>query len=473
LSAGGFENDAAQDDFLFAIGRANGIIRRLNAVLQDESSIQTQNAGDMTRHERKSHCWLLMLATGLGLFFSVPKEACGQEALRLSLAGEESAQAQKDAVASIGYYNLLLGHAALRVFSGLGVQYNDNIHLQNTNAAGDFIFTPSVSTQIHWPLSENNSLDISVGAGYSAYVNNPDLDQFFVNPGTGISFNIYVGDFAINLHERLAVTENGYQNAAATGSGNNATLQNTVGTSATWDLDKVVASAGYDHANYVSLGSGQASQPDGASENFNANSGVRVRPEILVGVEAGGTLVNYNQSSSTASPNTKQWNAGGFVRLQLSEYMSVQLDTGYTELLPEGTTTNLNTGNESGYYFDFSLTHRVNQFLDYTFTASRSTDLQSFGQPYSYYNVRWQPNWNLFRKFTVSTPFWWQQGTQLFTQAGNSNTYNQYGTGINIGRQITQKLSGMVSYQFIKETSNQSDLNYIVNIISLNLSYQF
>ena len=404
------------------------------------------------------------------------RNACGQEALRLSLAGAQSAQAQKDAANSIGYYNLLLGDASLRVFSGLGVEYDDNVRLQNTGAEGDFIFTPSANTQIHWPLTQNNSLDISIGAGYSAYVNNPDLDQFFVNPGSGIAFNIYIGDFVINLHDRLTITENGYQNATANGGGNNASLQNTVGTSATWDLDKLVVVAGYDHANYVSLGSGQASQPDGSSENFYANGGVRVRPEILVGVEAGGSLVDYNQTSSSDSPNSSQWNAGAFGRMQLSDYMSVQLDAGYTELLPNSTmtTTNLaNLGNESGYYFDFSLTHRVNQFLDYSLTASRSTDLQAFGQPYNYYNVRLQPDWKIFKNYQLSTPFWWQQGTQLFTQAGNSNDYNQYGAGINVGRQLTQKLTGTVSYQFVKETSNQSSLNYIVNIISLNLSYQF
>src|SRR5882757_926023 len=137
--------------------------------------VQAQEAEERSRHEFRSHRWLLMLA--MVLFLSVPKTTQGQEALRQSLAGESAAKAQKDAAASTGYYNLLLGDTSLRFSSGLGAQYNDNIHLQNHGAQGDFIFTPNLNTQVHRPLTENNSLDVSLGVGYSAYVNHSDLDQ--------------------------------------------------------------------------------------------------------------------------------------------------------------------------------------------------------------------------------------------------------------------------------------------------------
>ena len=435
---------------------------------------QRRSTKAITRQESRLHRRLWPLVMAFSFFLAAQPKVGGQEALRQSLAGEATAEAQKDASSAIGYYNLLLGDVALRFIAGAGVQYDDNVHLQNDHPQGDVIFTPNVNTQIHAPITQNNSLDISIGAGYSAYVKNPDLDEFYVNPGSGIRFNIYVGDFAINLHDYLTVTENGYQNPGANGNGNNATLENTVGTGATWDLDQLVTAAGYDHVNYVSLGSNQSSQPDASSENLYWNGGVRVRPEITTGLEAGGSLVDYDQSSSAPSPNSKQWNVGAFGRLQISEYLSAELHGGYTELLPESTTTtNFNTGDTTGYYFDFSLTHRVNQYINYSLTAGRSTDLQTFGQPYTYYYVRLTPNWNLFRKYQISTPFFWEQGTQIFVQANNANDYDQYGAGISIARQITEKLTGTLSYQFVQETSSQANLNYIVNTIGLNLSYQF
>src|SRR5271154_4116928 len=95
---------------------------------------------EMNRLEFTPYRRLLPLTMVLILLALAPQWVCGQEALRQSLAGESAAQAQKDAAATIGYYNLLLGNVALRASSGMGVQYNDNIHLQNNNPQGDFIF---------------------------------------------------------------------------------------------------------------------------------------------------------------------------------------------------------------------------------------------------------------------------------------------------------------------------------------------
>src|ERR1035437_5111134 len=127
----------------------------------------------------------------------------------------------------------------------------------------------------------------------------------------------------------------------------------------------------------MSLVSSQ-SQPDGSSENLYINAGVRVRPEILIGVEAGGGLISYDQSSSAAvSPDMMQWNAGVFCQAQISEYMSARLDAGYTVLSPAGTaSTNLNMGDMADYYFQFSLSHRVNKFVNYR-SEEHTSELQS------------------------------------------------------------------------------------------------
>lgn len=421
----------------------------------------------------KSGRWLLRLTLAACLWASLTKDACGQESLRLSLAGEAAAKASHDAAATIGYYNLLLGRTAWRFSAGLGVEYNDNVRMQEKNPQGDFVCRPNLSTQIHCPVTEKNSLDVSLGMGYSQYWETKDLNQFYINPGSGFAFNIFIGDFAINLHDRISVTENTYENPrgnGANGNGSRATLQNSLGTSVMWDLNQAVLMAGYDHANYMSLSSGSSqSQPDGSSENLYINGGLRVRPDIMVGLEAGGGVTSYDQSGPTAvSPNTTQWNAGVFCRAQISEYMSVRLNAGYTVLMPSGTgSTNLIMSDTSGYYFQFSLSHRVNQYLNYTLSAGRSTDMQFYGQAYSHYSVQLQPNWNLFRKYQISTPLWWRQGSQVNVQ---TTTFDQYGAGINIGRPITKNLSGALSYQLIMESSDQS---YTANIAGLSFTYQF
>ena len=252
----------------------------------------------------------------------------GQEALRISMAGDLAAEAQKQAASTVGYYNVLTGPVAWRFFSGLEMDYNDNVRLQSQDAQSDFIFRPNANVQMHWPVTQVNDLNLSVAAGYSAYVQHSDLDQFFVNPGSGISFNIYSGDFVINLHDQIAITENAYQNQSANGNATYASLQNTAGVNALWDLDKAVVNLGYDHGNYVALNSSQG-QPDAASENFFLNGGMRPVSGILAGLEAGGGLIHYSGSTAT-TPDATQWNVGAFCTATISEYLQARLDAGYT-----------------------------------------------------------------------------------------------------------------------------------------------
>lgn len=404
-------------------------------------------------------------------FFSTVETVRGQEALRISTAGDLAAAARRQAESSIGYYNVLWGPVAWQFSSGLGMDYNDNVRLQAQNAQGDFIFRPNVNAQMHWPVTQINDLNLSVAAGYSDYLRYQNLNHLYVNPSE-LSFDIYAGDFVINLHDRISVTENAYQNQSAGGNTAYASLQNTAGANALWDLNKAVVTFGYDHGNYLALNSSQA-LPDAASENFFLNGGVRPVPEILAGLEAGYGLVHYSRSGAASSinaPDATQWNLGAFCTATISDYLDARLDAGYTVFTPDTTSTNFSSAAASGFYLQFLITHRVNRFFNYSLSAGRSIDLYYTGQPYDRYTVRWQPNWSFLRKYTISTPLWWEHGTEIYYQ---SASYNQYGAGIDIRRQLTQKLSSGISYHFVKETSGQPGLNYTDNIISLSFSYRF
>lgn len=422
--------------------------------------------------------WNLFKLVASVILLVAAKDVSGQEALRLSQAGDLAAESQQRANSTIGYYNLLLGPTAWRFSSGLGTEFNDNVRSQ-PHGESDFILLPRLDTQIHWPVTLKNSLDISLGAGYSQYLQHQDLSQFFITPGSGLSFDVYVGDFKINLHDRITITQYSYQNPGVNGGNQNQiNLQNTIGTSALWDLDQVVANFGFDHVNYASLASGQNSQPDSASENIFVNTGIRVRPELLIGLEAGGTLINYSQTTSTntyPTPNAVQWSTGVFGSAKVSDYIDVRLDAGFTDYIPEHTGTNQVTQNSSGLYFSFTLTHRVNQFMNYNLSAGRSTDLSAYGQAQNYTYVNLNPNWNLFKKYTVSTPVSWRQGTRVnnYATGGNSADYQQLQLGLTVGRSLTQKLSASIGYQFVRETSGEASLNYTVDIVSLNLNYRF
>ncbi|HVV73952.1 MAG TPA: hypothetical protein VHI52_21035, partial [Verrucomicrobiae bacterium] len=237
-----------------------------------------------------------------------PTSGWAQEAVRASLAGEEAAAARRSATSWPDNYNARLGPTAWDFSSTLAVEAQDNVQLTPQGAEGDVIFRPELRTQLAWPITERNSLDMAVAAGYSAYIQHSDLSRFFIAPGSEVSMDLYAGDFWFNYHDRLSITENSYQDPTAVGAGNYSQLQNDAGVGVTWDLNKLVARLGYDHMNYLLL-NGSSGAANGSSEVFNLSAGCTLLPGLTTGVEAGGGLLSYGGNQS-AFRNATEWNTG-------------------------------------------------------------------------------------------------------------------------------------------------------------------
>lgn len=192
-----------------------------------------------------------------------------QDAIRPSLAGEASAEARRQSIDQIPY-NLQLGPMKLRFSATLGFEYNDNVNLSEdasaflpgpfgpvlvtTEQQSDFIIRPQLNINTLWPITQLNTLRLDVGIGYAFYMDHWDdnTNGLLINPGSQLSFDIFVGDFRINIHDRFSleqdpVAEVGLSNVADYGR-----FQNTAGISALWDLNAAVVTLGYDHYNYIS-----------------------------------------------------------------------------------------------------------------------------------------------------------------------------------------------------------------------------
>ena len=95
-------------------------------------------------------------------------ECRAQESVRMSLAGAEAAEARRKAASSLSEPNLRLGPTAWNFKAGLGVDANDNIQLEPVDPKSDIILRPELSTRMILPLSQVNSLNLAMSAGYSA-----------------------------------------------------------------------------------------------------------------------------------------------------------------------------------------------------------------------------------------------------------------------------------------------------------------
>jgi hypothetical protein len=387
----------------------------------------------------------------------------------MSMAGAQAAAAQRRAASTIGYYNLKLGPTAWNFGAGLGVDYNSNVNNTEYNPEGDFIFRPQINTRMLWPLTDKNSLNLALGAGYSAYLSNQQLDRLFLTPGSGLSYDIYVGDFWINLHDRFSITENSYQDPTVTGTGDYSQLQNALGTTVLWDLNKVMLKFGYDHVNYASLQS-TGNQPDGVMEVASVSAGYALKPQMLAGLELGGGLINYTGENRPYS-NARQWNVGGFYDTPMSQYMHLTLHAGYTVYMPETTPlTAIDNTEFNGMYAELDVNHRLNEYVTYTLSAGRTINLAFYGGTVDEYYARLSASWKILRKMTLGTSLSYEYGTQL---SGTPETWDRYGFSVNLGRTITTKLTASLGYQYYLRQSDLPGRSYDLNVVSLNFNYNF
>ncbi len=413
--------------------------------------------------------WLKALAITAALisWLGPAPRASGQEALRMSLAGEASAEARRRVASTPDYYNVQFGPTLWNIATALDLEANDNIRFDSTGAKADLVVRPQINSRMAWRISDQNGLNVSFGAGYSAYVQNSAFNRFFIAPGSELSFDIYAGDFWINLHDRLSITENAYQDPTVVGTGDYSQLQNVAGLNATWDLNKIVVRLGYDHANYTVV-TGVGGVPDGASEVFSLSAGYRVAPEILAGLESGGGLLRYSGENAGVT-RAADCNVGGFIEAHVTEHVNVRAGVGYTIYAPEARAAQMNAPEFSGVYARLGLDHRVNRRVEYGLSGGRNISYGFFGGTIDLYSAMLQARWHLFQKLGLGTWFQFEHGSQVL--AGRE-TFDRFGPGVSLERSITRKLSGNLRYQYYQRQSDVSGQDYVVNIVTLNLVFK-
>jgi hypothetical protein len=149
----------------------------------------------------------------------------------------------------------------------------------------------------------------------------------------------------------------------------------------------------------------------------------------------------------------------------------VNASAGYVVNSPQGGGA-LPTATEfSGYYASLAITHRVNQFVNYSLGVARNLSTGLVGGAVDSYTANFSATWNIFRKLSLATSFVYDRGSQVGVLAGE--TFDQYGPNIRLSRTITKKLSSSFGYQFYERGSNLPGREYSLNVVSLNIMYRF
>ncbi len=416
-----------------------------------------------------------MLPAGISLY--------AQDAIRPSLAGQDSYEARQEDVSRIPY-NLMLGPVRFRVGATVGVEYNDNINYAEVNTEDDVIVTPSLTLDMIWPVTQLNTLRIDLGLGYSFYLDHSgnDTDYLLVAPKSQIAFDIFVGDFRINLHDKMLLQQDPVQEGALSNVADYGRFENTAGVSVLWDLNKLLLQLGYDHYNFIATNS-DFDYLNRNAEMVGGSAAFIVNPTITVGVEGNAVFTRYdNQNGGIGILNdNKEYSGGGFVEAALTNNLKVRVAGGYQWIDFDQNFVTFFFGplgitfpdhkNSADYYVNGLVSHRINAQISQTLSAGHENQLGVDSNYITLNYIRHAVSWNILRNTLLTTEFFFEDAEE---SGGVINeTFQRIGGAVTLGYQLTPHITLGVRYQGTSKDSDVFLRDYNQNRVSVDGTYSF
>ncbi|MEY2564279.1 MAG: hypothetical protein QOH88_2472 [Verrucomicrobiota bacterium] len=424
--------------------------------------------------------------------------ARAQDAIRPSLAGESAAEARRQSIDKIPY-NLQLGPIKLRFSATMGFEYNDNINLAEDRTAllasptgpilvtteqqDDFIFRPQFNVNALWPITQLNTLKLDLGIGYAFYLDhsNYNTNSILINPGSQLAFDIFVGDFRINIHDRFSLEQDPVSELSLSNVADYGRFQNTAGVAVLWDLNQAVATLGYDHYNFIATNS-LFEYLDRNADMVTGSIGFTPNATMTVGLEGSFVHTYYDQNILNDSDTLS---GGAFIETQVTNYVRLRVAGGYQVINFDNTGLVNDAHDLNDYYVNALLTHRVSSVLSQSLSVGHETQLGVNSNYVRLNYARHTATWNVLFHTLLSTELFYEDaddsGGSFVPLPGVPFAFNpfvaehvhRYGGALTLGYQLTQHVTLGLRYQYTQKDSDQPLRDYRQNRIAIDGTYSF
>jgi hypothetical protein len=398
----------------------------------------------------------------------VPKSIRAQDAVRPSLAGEAAAEERRQSVEQIPY-NLLAGPVRFRFSITTGIEYNDNINLAEKDKQEDVIIRPQFNIDAIWPVTQLNTLRLDLGLGYAFYLEHPNANTnaVIIAPGSQLSFDIFVQDFRINLHDRFSLQQDPIAELELSNVVDYGRFENTAGISVLWDLNKAVLTFGYDHYTYVST-TDTFAYLDRNAEELSFSAYFALTSTTGAGIESSAVYNYYDQNFLN---NSVTYSVGPFLETQLTNYLKLRASAGY-QLINFDSSGAVGDPNDSNdWYGNILLSHRINAAITQTISAGHESQLGVNSNFVVLNYVRHTASWAIINGVLLASELFYEDGDDsggLF-----SEHIQRYGGALTVGYQLTPHVTLGLRYQYTQKQSDQPLRDYKQNSISFDGTYSF
>jgi hypothetical protein len=424
-----------------------------------------------------------------------------QDAIRPSLAGEAAAEARRQSIDKIPY-NLQVGPIKFRFSATMGIEYNDNINLAEdgsflfnrvlappilitTEAQSDIILRPQVNMNALWPITQLNTLRLDVGIGYSFYMDHSEFNTngLLISPGSQLAFDIFVGDFRINIHDRFSIQQDPISEAQLSNVVDYGRFENTAGISVLWDLNQAVVTLGYDHYNFIAMNDDFA-YLDRNADILSGSIGFTPTSTMTVGVEGSAINTYYDENVMNDSLATS---AGLFLETQLSSNLRVRIAAGWQWIDFDTNGIVRDTQDVDDYYANLIISHRLNSVFSHNLSIGHENSLGVNSNFVTVNYVRHSANWNILYHTLLTTELFYEDaadsgglgsvflpgpGLPIFNPFA-AEDFHRYGGAISLGYQLTPHVTLGFRYQYTQKDSNLPLRDYRQNRVAFDGTYSF
>ncbi len=394
---------------------------------------------------------------------------------RASLAGEQAIQQLKRAMTNEDF-NVHYGKVGFRTEARLGASYTDNVFLSPNDAREDFIINPEVDLTAFVPLTEINALNLSLGLSYEWFAKNHDLngDLPLINPGSELAFNIFAGDFRIKLHDKFSYQQTLVFNQQSgdqmhiynfTNVGRFDRLDNFVGPTVDWDLNKVILSVGYDHENFITM-TERFKYLDRSSEFFTASANYLLGRMTKAGVEAQGALHNYEHE--TILNDNWRVRVGPFSEVRLPEGMTLRAGGGYDAARFDALAT---PGNNYDTWYAYGKLQQETKWFTHSVAAGRETLLGDNANNLRTTYLRYSISSDALKDIELEGHF----SANFSKEFGGDfhENFVQYAAGCRLGYQFHKYWRAGLAYELFLNESETADRSFHRNLVSLDVTFKY
>lgn len=408
--------------------------------------------------------------------------------------------------------NFNLGPVDVRFGVNTFAEYNDNILTSSTNKIEDVVIGTLIDLGGSWQLTDNNRIDLSLGIGIERYLDHQDEiatsnDDFnlIITPDSSLSFDIFIGEILLNLHDRFSVQNRGRDEFVLDDLEIFSQWTNEVGASLYIPINNELdLSLGYDYATTRSL-EDRNKYLDRNSHQLFASTSYSPGQTWRFGFQTTASFTSYVEP---IQDDVDSYNFGLFYETPLSQFTDIRLDGGYQMMDFADSGAGGAPQDQGDFYGSIAINNQLNDYFNHSISIGHESTLGVLSNytvvDYARYSFRLDTkrdqsiggsifyemeeetggtlpvdsdrfgtslNYNMLLTKDLSLAVGGSYG--IVDSDSNLLDYDRWGASIDLQYALSQDLALGLRYAYSTVSSDTGSQNYSQNRVILNLNYQF